>query len=227
MISNSNVMNASQPARSTERRVLRYVEAQRLLASGECVVVGASGGADSTALLLLLTRLAPRLGIVVHAAYFDHQLRGKKASNEERDAVTALAGDLGVPLTVGSGDVRAYAREKRLGIEEAARELRYRFLADAAQKVGARTVAVGHTADDQIETILLHILRGSGLTGLAGMLPRSPWPVAAREQTRPHARAPAPRAATRRDGIVLPRDGPPVSGGHHQPLAAIPSQRRP
>jgi tRNA(Ile)-lysidine synthase len=159
--------------------VLRYIEAQRLLPAGECVVVGVSGGADSTALLLLLTRLAPRLGITERAAYFDHQLRGKKASNEERETVARLTNALGVPLTVGSGDVRAYARQKRLGIEEAARELRYRFLADAARDVGARTVAVGHTADDQIETVLLHILRGSGLTGLAGMLPRSPWPVAA------------------------------------------------
>jgi len=182
MISNSNVMNASQLARSIERRVLRYIQAQRLLAPGECVVVGVSGGADSTALLLLLTRLAPRLGIVVHAAYFNHQLRGKVASQQERETVARLTNALGVPLTIGSGDVRAYAREKRLGIEEAARELRYRFLADAAQEVGALTIAVGHIADDQIETVLLHILRGSGLAGLAGMLPRSPWPVAAREQ---------------------------------------------
>ncbi len=171
-------MSPSQPARSVERRVLRYVQVEQLLPHDEGVLVGVSGGADSTALLLLLARLAARLGIVVHAAYFDHQLRGRAASKRESAAVRQLTADLGIPLAVGSADVRAFAREKRLGIEEAARELRYRFLAEAAREVGARTVAVGHTADDQIETLLLHILRGSGLTGLSGMLPRSPWPVA-------------------------------------------------
>jgi len=182
LISKSNAMSASQLARSIERRVLSYIRKHDLVAAGERVVGGVSGGADSTALLLLLTCLAPRLGIVVHAAYFDHQLRGKKASQEERESVARLAGDLGVPLAIGSDDVRTYAREKRLGIEEAARELRYRFLARAAREAGARTVAVGHTADDQVETVLLHILRGSGLAGLSGMLPRSPWPVAVPER---------------------------------------------
>ncbi len=175
-------MSALRLARSIERRVLSYIRKHDLVAAGERVVVGVSGGADSTALLLLIARLAPRLGIVVHAAYFDHLLRGKKASQEERETVARLASELGMPLMVGSDDVRAYAREKRLGIEEAARELRYRFLAEAARETGARTVAVGHTADDQIETVLLHILRGSGLTGLAGMLPRVPWPVAVPER---------------------------------------------
>ncbi len=181
-MSTSRPVETTPQARSIERRVFRYINAQGLLAAGECVVVGVSGGADSTALLLLLVRLAPRLGLVLHAAHFDHQLRGNKASEEERETVARLAGDLGVPLTVGSDDVRTYAREKRLGIEEAAREVRYRFLARAAREAGTRIVAVGHTADDQIETVLLHILRGSGLTGLAGMLPRSPWPVAPAEE---------------------------------------------
>ena len=167
--------------RLVERNVLHYVRTHGLTQPGETVVVGVSGGADSTALLLLLTALAPKLYVNVRAACFDHQLRGRKASQNERDAVTDLADSLGVPLTTGAGDVRAYAREKRLGIEEAARELRYDFLARTAQECGARTVAVGHTADDQAETVLMHILRGSGLSGLAGMLPRSPWPTATSE----------------------------------------------
>jgi len=172
-------MSTSQaPARQLlERSALRYVRAHSLLPSGETVLAGVSGGADSTALLLLLTALAPRLGIEVRAAYFDHRLRGKKASQAERETVTRLAAGLGVALSTGAGDVRAHAREKRLGIEEAAREMRYAFLARTAHECGARTVAVGHTADDQVETVLMHILRGSGLGGLAGMLPRSRWPV--------------------------------------------------
>jgi len=163
--------------RLLERNVLRYVTAHELLTPGETVLAGVSGGADSTALLLLLMALAPKLGIEVRAAYFDHQLRGKRTSQRERETLTALTESLGVSLVTGAGDVRTYAREKRLGIEEAARELRYAFLSQAARQCGVRTVAVGHTADDQVETVLMHILRGSGLGGLAGMLPRSRWPV--------------------------------------------------
>jgi tRNA(Ile)-lysidine synthase len=148
-----------------------------LVYPAETVLVGVSGGADSTALLLLLHALAPKLGIDLLAAYFDHQLRGKRASLREQRVVEALADSTGVPLTTGEGDVRAYAREKRLGIEEAARELRYAFLAKTAREQGVSVVAVGHTADDQVETVLMHILRGSGLIGLAGMLPRSRWPA--------------------------------------------------
>ena len=171
--------DAKKTQRRLERRVLRYVASRRLIERGQTVLIGASGGADSTALLLLLSRLAPRLDIAVRAAYFDHELRGKKASAAERQAVEALARSACAPLITASGDVRGHARKRRLGIEEAARELRYAFLAEAAREAGARVVAVGHTADDQVETILMHILRGSGLSGLAGMLPRSPWPVSA------------------------------------------------
>lgn len=161
---------------------MHYVRTHGLTQPGEAVVVGVSGGADSTALLLLLTALALELDVDVRAAYFDHQLRGKNASQHERETVVALAGSLNVPLMTGAGDVKAYARERRLGIEEEARELRYDFLARTAQECGARIVAVGHTADDQVETVLMHILRGSGLSGLAGMLPRSPWPTTTSER---------------------------------------------
>jgi tRNA(Ile)-lysidine synthase len=165
------------PTRLLERSALRYVRAHELLAPGETVLAGVSGGADSTTLLLLLVALAPKLRIDVRAAYFDHQLRGKRASQREREAVTKLADGLGVPLTTGAGDVRSYACERRTGIEEAAREMRYAFLSRTAGECGARTVAVGHTADDQVETVLMHILRGSGLAGLAGMLPKSRLPA--------------------------------------------------
>lgn len=167
-----------QTGRALERRVLHYVREQRLLDGGERIVVGVSGGADSTALLLILARLAPKLGVELSAAHFDHRLRGRTTARREREFVARLAESLQVPLLTGEGDVKAHAHDRRLGLEEAARNLRYSFLRRAAIESGAPAVAVGHTADDQVETVLMHILRGSGLTGLAGMLPRSAWPVA-------------------------------------------------
>ncbi len=164
---------------------MRFVRQQRLVEAGQRVLVGLSGGADSTALLLLLARLADPLGVEVRAAYFDHQLRGRSAGERERKYAAALADNLRVPVVMGAGDVRAHARACRLSLEEAARELRYRFLAEAARDERCPLVAVGHTADDQSETVLMHILRGSGLAGLGGMAARAPWPV------RVHGEAPA------------------------------------
>jgi tRNA(Ile)-lysidine synthase len=157
--------------------VLRYARGRGLLADGGRVLVGVSGGPDSSALLLVLASLRRRLGIEVRAAYFDHRLRGPRASALERRVVEELASRVSAPLVAGSDDVRRHAREGRVSIEEAARELRYRFLAEGALEGGCGAVAVGHTVDDQVETVLLHLLRGSGLKGLGGMPPRSPWPL--------------------------------------------------
>lgn len=169
----------SLPAlRSLRARVRRFIVEQQLLARGERVLVGVSGGADSTCLLLILASLRRSLSLQVHAAYFDHQLRGVRAAAREERAVRALAEALAVPLHTGSGDTRAWARRARRSLEEAARELRYRFLAQTARAAGCRVVAVGHTRDDQAETVLLHLVRGSGLRGLAAMAPSAPWPVA-------------------------------------------------
>ncbi len=164
-------------------RVRRFVSERGLWRPGDRVLAGVSGGPDSTCLLLTLAALRRSLRFELHAAYFDHQLRGKRAAERERRFVGALARALAVPLTSGAGDVRAYAREHRRSIEEAARELRYRFLARAARDAGCAIVAVGHTRDDQAETVLLHVLRGSGLRGLAAMAPASAWPLASRGET--------------------------------------------
>lgn len=143
--------------------------------------MGVSGGPDSSALLLILASLQRALGIEVQAAYFDHRLRGSRASALEHRAVQELASRVSVSLVAGSGDVGGHAWASRVSLEEGARELRYRFLAGAASEGGCGAVAVGHTADDQVETVLLHLLRGSGLKGLGGMPPCAPWPVAAVE----------------------------------------------
>jgi tRNA(Ile)-lysidine synthase len=176
-MSPKRIAAASRSSRRLEGSVLRFVRRHELVEAGQRVLVALSGGADSTALLLILATLADRLGVEVRAAYFDHRLRGRRAGERERSYAAALTKELGLPLTTGEDDVRPHARASGLSLEEAARELRYRFLAQAAADAGSSVVAVGHTADDQTETVLMHILRGSGLVGLGGMTPSAAWPV--------------------------------------------------
>ncbi|SMC00069.1 tRNA(Ile)-lysidine synthase [Thermanaeromonas toyohensis ToBE] len=145
------------------------IQRYKLLDFGEKVVVGVSGGPDSLALLCSLLELQKELGISLHVAHLDHRLRENSA--QEAAYVRRLAQQWGLPVTVEARDVRTYQREHKLSLEEAAREVRYRFLREVAGKVGATKIAVGHQADDQAETLLLNLLRGSGLTGLKAMLP--------------------------------------------------------
>lgn len=169
----------SVPGRRIERAVARFVREGEVLRRGERVLAAVSGGPDSSALLLILAALRKPLRIEVACAYFDHRLRGPEGSEAERAAVRALAGRAGVELFEGAGDVREEARRARRGVEDAARVLRYRFLGDTARAAGCGVVATGHTLDDQAETVLLHLVRGAGLRGLAGMRPRSSWPLGA------------------------------------------------
>ena len=142
----------------------------------ERIVVGVSGGPDSMALLHVLVHGAfhPAKNVVV--GHLDHQLRAESA--DEADYVAALCRTWGVPCHLESADVLLLAEEEQLSLEEAGRHARYRFLADVARRRNACCVAVGHTADDQVETVLMHFLRGSGLAGLRGMLPVGPLPQA-------------------------------------------------
>ncbi len=162
--------------RRAERAVARFVRTHGVLRPGERVLVAVSGGPDSSALLHILATLRERLGVQLVAAYFDHRLRGPEASADERRVTRALAAKVGVELVEGEGDVRARARAQREGIEAAARSMRYDFLLRAASAAGCAVVATGHTLDDQAETIVLHLARGAGLGGLAGMPPRGRWP---------------------------------------------------
>jgi tRNA(Ile)-lysidine synthase len=128
-------------------------------------------------LLLLLSALGRKLGFELEVGYFDHMLRGRHAIEQERRFVERLCEHLGVAFHNGSGDVRAHKEKRRLTIEEAARELRYSFLAKTAQRRRCASVATGHTADDQAETVLMNIIRGTGLRGLAAMEASAPLPV--------------------------------------------------
>jgi tRNA(Ile)-lysidine synthase len=135
------------------------------------IVLAASGGADSTALVALLCEcglVAPERAIVAH---FDHRLRGDGAAARDRYVVEALCARYALALRLGAWDA------PRAG-EAAAREARYRFLAETAVEAGARAVATGHTEDDQLETIVMQTLRGAGPSGAAGMAPERAWPHA-------------------------------------------------
>lgn len=128
------------------------------------LLVAVSGGADSTALLVLLSELAPKIGLDLHVAHFDHRLR-PRASAKDAQRVADLAQSRGATIRIGRADAPPSG-------EDAARELRYAFLRRAAAEAGATRIATGHTRDDQAETVLLHVTRGSGLVGLAGMRPQ-------------------------------------------------------
>jgi tRNA(Ile)-lysidine synthase len=156
-----------------ESKVLDFIQRYSLISAEEMVVVGVSGGADSVCLLNVLAKCQKELRIKLHVAHLNHQLRGVE-SEADAEYVSNLAGSLGIPITIDRQDVAAYRTERNCSIEEAARELRYAFFARVAREVGARRITIGHTRDDQVETILMHILRGTGITGLCGLAPCSP-----------------------------------------------------
>ena len=155
-------------------RVLGLIREHYPVSGKHRLVVAVSGGQDSVCLLHILVGLREKLDIELHVAHLNHQLRG---ADSEADAqyVSHLAQQLGVPATIGQRDVRAYQARQRISLEEAAREVRYTFLTQVAMSVGADRVAVGHTTDDQVETILMHLIRGTGTRGLRGLQPSSQW----------------------------------------------------
>ncbi len=162
-----------------ERKLLKVVGSQLeevgLVRGRGSLVVAVSGGPDSLALLLLLARLRESLGLTLHVAHLDHGLRGREAQDDARFVEEATR-RLGVPVTLERWDVESHRAIRRLSVEEAAREVRYTFLSRVAAGLGADAVALGHTADDQVETVLMHLIRGSGMAGLVGMSPLSHWP---------------------------------------------------
>ncbi|MCD7838301.1 MAG: tRNA lysidine(34) synthetase TilS [Clostridiales bacterium] len=146
-------------------RVRALVGEHQMLSPGEKVLVAVSGGGDSMCLLHLLWRE----GYAVEAATYDHGIRPQSAGDAA--FVEHRCRERGIPFHVGRGDVPRWADEHRLGLEEAARALRYAFLQETAQKAGAKKIATAHNADDNAETLLLHLIRGSGLNGLGGIPP--------------------------------------------------------
>jgi tRNA(Ile)-lysidine synthase len=153
-----------------EQRVLEFIRQSRMIAAGDRVSVAVSAGADSIALFRLLEALRDELGITLLAVHFDHMLRDKESDADAR-FVAELARASGVEYFSGREDVRAEAERTGANLEDAARRLRYAFFERALREKRATRIAVAHTADDQAETVLGHVMRGTGLTGLAGIYP--------------------------------------------------------
>ena len=150
--------------------VREAIEKQGLLRAGERVGVAVSGGADSVALLLLLVELRKQLGIVLSVVHFNHKLRGKDSEGDEKVAAK-LAEKYGLAFHAGRADIAATAKSNKANLEDTARRARYEFFGRLVTDGRVDKVAVAHTAEDQAETVLAHILRGTGLAGLGGIHP--------------------------------------------------------
>ncbi len=157
-----------------EQRVLHFIREHHLVSSQCQLLVAVSGGQDSVCLLHTLVKLQEELNMKLHVAHLNHQLRGAE-SEADAQYVSQLAHQLSIPATIEQRDVKAYQAWQHTSLEEAAREVRYTFLAEVAKSIGANRVAVGHTNDDHIETMLMHLIRGTGTRGLRGLQPSSLW----------------------------------------------------
>ena len=149
-------------------KVERYIEKHKLLNSNDLYIIALSGGADSVALLLLLKNAH----FNVHAAHCNFRLRGDESDRDEAFCVE-LCQRLGVELHRAHFDTREYAELHKVSIEMAARELRYKWFEQLRQDIGAAGICVAHHRDDSVETVLLNLVRGTGLRGLTGIQPRN------------------------------------------------------
>jgi len=149
--------------------VRRTITRRAMISSGDFVLVACSGGADSTALLHVLFELQTDFALRLAVAHFDHGLRA--ASGRDAKFVHELSASLDLPFYYEKQDVRAAARKCGWNLEEAGRRLRYEFLRRTAAEIGAKKIATGHTLDDQAETVLMRMLRGSGPRGLSAIAP--------------------------------------------------------
>lgn len=149
-------------------RVRAAIDRQHLIQEGEPLLIGVSGGPDSVSLLDLLVRFSRERDNKLVVCHFNHQLRGASSEDDAR-FVSGLADKYGLRREIRSGDVRVLARQEKLSLEDAARVMRFDFFRDVAHEMGIGKLALAHTADDQIETLLLRLMRGAGLRGLAAM----------------------------------------------------------
>lgn len=151
-------------------KIKETIKKYRMLSPGDRVLVAVSGGPDSVCLLSVLQALAKEFDLALQVAHLDHMFRGKESADEAL-FVANLAKKLGIPATLEQIDVPAFCRERGLSSQEGAREVRYAFLQRIAEKKGSCRIALGHTSDDQAETVIMRLLRGAGTSGLSAIPP--------------------------------------------------------
>lgn len=151
-------------------RIESYIIQENMIAKGERIIAAVSGGPDSTALLYILKELSAAWDLKLHVAHMEHGFRGEE-SLRDAEWVRELAARLELPCTIRHADIPAVAVQRGGNAQEIAREVRYQFLLETARSLDARSIALGHHADDQAETVLMNLLRGASLSGLAGMAP--------------------------------------------------------
>ena len=149
-------------------KVKKNIQSAKFFGRGDTVIVGVSGGSDSVALAYILHVLQYELGFHLHIAHYNHHLR--RSANTDQKFVESLAEQLNVPCSIGHW--KNSKALKKGSLEEAARKHRFRFLNQLAKRINACAVVLAHTEDDLAETVLMRILRGTGLQGLRGILPR-------------------------------------------------------
>jgi len=153
-------------------KLLQHLLNEKLLRAGQRLGIAVSGGADSIALTRLILEVRERMGLVLTIVHFDHKLRGMESDVDSR-FVAKLAKENNLELFRSSAKTAAYAKKNKLGIEAAARELRYDFFHHLVHAKKLDHIATAHTLDDQAETVLLRLFRGAGTRGLSGILPQT------------------------------------------------------
>ena len=152
------------------KKVLHTVEKYGLVERGDKIVIALSGGADSVFLLYALDRIKRAYSLKLYIAHLNHQLR--KKADEDAEFVQEMAKEYAIQCFIGKKDVKKHAKERKLSLEEGAREVRYNFLEEVANKVGANKIAMGHTITDEAETLIFRLMRGTGLKGLTLIPPK-------------------------------------------------------
>ena len=153
---------------SVEKRVLEYILENKLLQEKEKVVVGVSGGPDSICLLEVLYKLQNQLEIELVVAHINHMLRGEEA-NEDEKYVNDFCVERGIEVYSKRININEFAKKQRMSTETAGREARYQFFREVMKKTNSNKIATAHNANDQVETIFMRIMRGTGLEGLTGI----------------------------------------------------------
>ena len=164
-------LNQEKRTIKTFEKASRYIKKQELLKSGDRVIAGISGGADSMCMLLILLSLKQELDLDIIVAHVNHGIRGEEAKRDA-DFVEAFCADKGLTFELANADIPRIAKETGTTSEEAGRNYRYSFFCELAEKYRAEKIAVAHNSDDNAETVLFNIFRGSGIGGLKGILPK-------------------------------------------------------